>query len=409
MSKSKKTGGKSGGASGKPTGGKGGRKVRVDMRKNMSAKAREKSAWTRGYHEHEYKTTDTESGESVRAKGALSRKRTMIEGDAAESENRLSGVVIATRGTMADVDCDGAIHRCTIRRMLRSRLTGERGRLTVGDRVAITPVEKHSVDSDEGGVADTAIEREGVIEDVAERTTTLTRQYKERVHVIAANVDQAVIVASTLDPEIRPHLIDRFLVAVHAGGMRPIICVNKIDIALGADGQAFILDVVERYRELEYTVIPTSTTEGVGIDALRDELRGKTSVVVGMSGVGKSSLLNAIQPGLGRRTGDVSESSGRGQHTTTTAELVRLHCGGYVVDTPGIRQYELAHVEANELEAYFPEFVGLIPQCRFPDCKHLTEVDCAVRGASEAGDIHPARYESYTRMVTQHLADEQTY
>lgn len=373
--------------------GKGGRKVRVDLKRNRSNVARDKRTWTRGTHEDADKLHDAATGESVRAKGDLSRKRTIIVNDetgaaAGESDGLTSGVVIAVRGVLAEVECGGQRQFCSVRRVLRSRMIGERQVLAVGDVVRVRPAGDGS--------------REGVIEHVAPRKTTLVRQYESRVQIIAANVDLAVIVASADDPPLPPHLIDRFLVAAHKGDLKPIICINKMDL----DDTGFAAEVLSLYAGLGYQAIAASVTEGLGVAELREHMRGQTSVVVGMSGVGKTSLLNAVEPQLGLRVGQVSETTGRGRHTTTTAELVRLAMGGYVVDTPGIRQFDLAHVAAAELEAYFIEFVGLVARCRFPDCTHLQEQGCAIIAAVEAGTIQPERYDSYAKMMTERMEAE---
>ncbi|MEE8170982.1 MAG: ribosome small subunit-dependent GTPase A, partial [Phycisphaerae bacterium] len=315
----------------------------------------------------------------------------------------VDGIVIAVRGATVHVENDGGeSFLCSVRRVLRSRMIAERSVIAVGDRVRFVPVELRTAESSS---PEGSIDRQGVVEDILPRHTTLIREYGDRVHVIAANVDQALIVASVDEPPLRPHLIDRFLVAVHKGGLRPVICINKCDFPLDADAAEFLDDVTDRYLALQYQVVRTSVVAGDGIDAIRDLLKDKISVLVGMSGVGKSSLLNAVQPGLRLRVGDVSDSSRRGQHTTTTALLLRLETGGYVVDTPGVRQFELAHVDAEELEAYFPEFVDRVAHCRYPNCRHLDESDCAIRAAVDAGEIHPDRYDSFVRMLTQRLQE----
>lgn len=425
-----------------------GRKVRVDFRRNMGKVARDKGAWTRGYHAHKYQHEDTEADETVRAKGALSRKRTIIvDGPSADRATWMDGVVTAMRGMAIEVDGGSRKWLCSARRVLRSRLTAERQTIAVGDRVQFSPAATQKqtgetpvpqVPAMPGATGEAPVPQgppvsqgepvpprapvpqetpvpqkpagsvsgdpDGVIEAVYPRKTTLVRQYEDRVQVLAANVDQAIIVASPLDPPLRPHLLDRFIVAAHKGDLRPVLCINKMDIDLADEGREAVDEVLGRYEALGYRVLRTSATSGLGIDTLRAELKDRTSVVIGMSGVGKSSLLNAVQPGMKLRTGDM-DREGRGQHTTTTAELLKLAFGGYVVDTPGIRQFELAHIAANELESLFPEFVDLVAKCRYPDCKHLQETGCAIRAAMEAGEIHPERYDSFVRMLTQRMEE----
>ena len=225
------------------------------------------------------------------------------------------------------------------------------------------------------------------------RRGVLRRRARKRVHTIVANVDQAIIVTSAREPTPKPNLIDRYIVAAHAGEITPVICMNKIDLD---DGEA--AELLDRYQSLGYTTLRTSASRGDGIDALREALHGKSSVVAGQSGVGKSSLLNAIQPDLGLRTGDVMQQTQKGRHTTTTARLIRLDCGGYVIDTPGIRSFDLTVIPREEFEAHFIEFVDIVADCKFPDCTHTHEDDCALKAAVERGDVHPERYRSYLQM-----------
>lgn len=369
------------------------RKVRVELRANRGKVRRDKQTWTRGFREDRITTQDAAQVESVRAKGELSRKRTVVipaeaGGSAAGCKK---GVVTAVRGLVVQVDDGESIWACTVRRAFRTRRIKERQRIATGDRVLFRPG---------SGSGDP----QGAIEQVEPRRTILTRAYEDRVHVIAANVDQALVVSSADDPPLRPHLIDRFLVATHQGGLKPIVCINKMD--LDATGAA--QGVLARYRNIGYTTLAVSVVRDEGIGAVREALRGQTTVIVGMSGVGKSSLLNVVQPGLKLRVADLGETSRRGRHTTSTAELIRLSIGGYVVDTPGIRQFDLADVAASDIEAYFIEFVERVKSCRFADCTHVHEEDCAIRAAVERGEIHPERYDSYVRMVCERK-DKKSY
>jgi ribosome biogenesis GTPase len=236
-----------------------------------------------------------------------------------------------------------------------------------------------------------------MIYNVYARTSQLTRQYAERVHVIAANVDQVLIVASADEPPLKASLIDRYLVAAHAGEIAPIICINKSD--LGNTDE--IKGVADTYRAIGYPVILASAATGQGIDDLKDRLTDRETVIAGQSGVGKSTLLNTIQPGLQLATAEVSRTTAKGKHTTTTARLLKLECGGYVVDTPGVRSDDLAVVPKNEYELHFVEFVEHVPRCRFPDCTHIHESECAIKQAVDDGLIHPRRYESYRRIYEE--------
>ena len=368
-----------------------GKKVRVDLRRNRQKSARDRTEWTRLYRSGSKKADDASKGEQVRARGDLSRKRTIIEEEVAGG---IAGVAVSMRGQIVEVHDGKQVWACTARRLLRNRLMDERHAIVVGDRVIFTPVEV-------GGEASRATSGEesmpeGVIEAVEPRTSTLLRQYERRHHIIAANVDNVCIVVAADQPTLRPHLIDRYLVAIHKGGMRPVICINKADL----DQDSFAVEVCERYRQIGYRAILASAPTGLGIEELRFELRDRTSALVGPSGVGKSSLINVLDPTFKLQVGTLSDLQ-RGKHTTTTARLLQWAFGGYIVDTPGIRQFELAAVESTELEAYFKEFVDLIPNCPFPDCTHTHEANCAIVAAVETGSIHPERYDSYCRMLAE--------
>ncbi len=377
---------------------KSGKKVRVEFRRNRSTRRR-KTDWTRQAREAEGHEIEAERSERVVAKGSLSRRRTVtIRDEGGELPVGLSrGTVIAMRGLYAEVDEGGHVWTCTVRRVLRTRLIGERQPVTVGDHVCFRtrqssrPVKTEASKPTPRGEG---TNREGVIESVDPRQGQLRRKVGRRVHTIVANVDQAIIVSSANQPPPKPHLIDRYIVATLVGDITPVICINKVDLDL--DGLAG--ELLQRYAGLGYTTILSSAVTGEGIDALRDALKDKASVIAGQSGVGKSALLNAVEPGLRLKTGDVSEQTRKGRHTTTTATLIRLAIGGYVVDTPGVRSFDLSMVGRYEFESYFVEFLDHVPNCKFPDCTHTHEDCCTVKQAVERGEIHPERYESYVRL-----------
>jgi ribosome biogenesis GTPase len=218
--------------------------------------------------------------------------------------------------------------------------------------------------------------------------------------VLVANVDQLVIVMSAAEPRLKPNLIDRMLVTAEKGGIRPVICINKIDLIEPAD----LMPITGVYAQLGYDVVLVSAKQNIGIDRLRERLTGAESVVSGQSGVGKSSLLNAIEPDLALRVQTVSEETQKGRHTTTTAVLIPLSFGGYVVDTPGIRQFQLWDVIPEEVAGFFRELRPYVSRCRFPDCTHTHEDDCAVKDAVADGWIDARRYESYVQIRSGDMA-----
>lgn len=368
-----------------------GRKIRVDFRRNRQPRPRKRSI-----PEHLAAQADdnddlsTPKWEMVAPKGDLSRKRTVIDREGGADPalvNALDGVVTAVLGLIAHVEGpDGNNYACTVRRILRTRQIDHRHPVTVGDRVRFVP---------EPGRGDAS--SAGVIHTVLPRRSELCRANDKRTHLIAANVDQVVVVASADQPPIKPSLIDRYLISASAGRMAAVVCINKIDL----DQDGYAREVLERYRHIGYPVAATSTVTGEGVDELRTLMTGKSSVIAGQSGVGKSSLLNAVQPGLQLKTGVVSRFTEKGRHTTTTAQLLKLDGGGYVVDTPGIRAFELAMVPLGELEMHFVEFVPLISRCKFADCTHIHESGCAIREAVETEEIDPDRYYTYVRVFKE--------
>jgi ribosome biogenesis GTPase / thiamine phosphate phosphatase len=237
---------------------------------------------------------------------------------------------------------------------------------------------------------------EGFIEGVEPRHGILTRASRGREHVLVANVDQVVIVMSLVEPDLKPHLLDRYLASAEQGGIAPVVCLNKADLI---DPVAY-QPLIGYYSQLDIVTLLTSAENGLNIGRLRKRLLNRQTVFAGQSGVGKSSLLNAVQPGLGLQVREVSESTQKGKHTTTTAQLLQLDFGGWVVDTPGIRQFELWDVRPEELEGFFPEFRPYVPLCGFPDCSHTHEERCAVKEAVIRRQISDRRYTSYLGMFS---------
>lgn len=242
----------------------------------------------------------------------------------------------------------------------------------------------------------------GVVEEVLPRETQLSRLRPGpgRVpveHVIVANPDQAVFIFAVREPYPQLRMLDRLLVIAENNDLPAIICANKIDLL---EDERDAWDLFGVYREIGYPVIYTSARTGEGIEALRERLRGQLSVLSGPSGVGKSSLLNAIQPDLGLSTREISGATGKGRHTTVTVRLWPLQDGGYVADTPGLREAGLWDIEPEELAWHFVEVRPHLSDCRFSSCTHTHEPECAVKAAVQAGAISQVRYDSYCRLLT---------
>lgn len=296
-----------------------------------------------------------------------------------------SAVVLRSHGGRYELDAGGVVLEATLRgKLKREERIGDK--VVAGDRVEVEQ-------SGEPGKEVWTIER------VHERQTALVRKAPGRAprpKVIVANIDQVAIVFATARPEPHLRMLDRFLVLCESSGLEPLIVVNKVDL-VGIDAARERFDA---YRAIGYTVHYTSVKLSLGVEALRDEICGRISAFTGPSGVGKSSLLNAIQPGLALRVASVGSVVQKGRHTTVTAELIPLECGGYVADTPGLRELGLWGIDREDLGLYFPEFSPLLGTCRYGNsCTHTHEPGCSVIAAAEAGEIPEFRYESYRRMM----------
>lgn len=302
------------------------------------------------------------------------------------------GLIIRARSGFFDVETDdGELIRCR----LRGRLLEEASATDVaaiGDRVRIEPVD----------------EAEGVILAVAERRSTLARAARTegkrgageatREQVIVANADQALFVFAAASPEPSLRLLDRFLVAGESAGIETIcIVVNKLDLVTPEQVQ----ERFQEYERMGYPVLATSALGGAGVEALRKTLEGRLSVFTGPSGVGKTSLLNVIQPGLGRMVKAVSRRREEGIHTTRDSELVRLGPGTWLADTPGIRSLNLWDIEPEELDAWFVDIAQLVADCRFGNCAHRDEPGCAVRKAVAAGRLGEGRWRSFRQLYDE--------
>ncbi len=370
------------------------KKIRAQFRKNRNARTR-RSDWTRQFDNHGFKEEDPLQQERISGKGELTRKRTVTgvevdDGDEpglgvrleVDEDICLPGRVLRVMGLVSIVESeDGQIHQCVIRRLLKTLSTDQRHVVAAGDRVLFRPVENSQP-------------KEGIIERVESRHGSICRTSRGRQQIIVTNVDQLLIVTSAAEPRMKPNLIDRLLVTAEKGGVKPVICINKIDLVDPVDLQP----VVGVFAQMGYMVLLLSAETGFGMDRLRRVLSDCESVVAGQSGVGKSSLLNAIDPALTLRVAEVSTENQKGRHTTTTAQLLPLSCGGYVVDTPGIRQFQLWDVIPEEVAGFYRDLRPYVSNCRYPDCTHTHEDDCAVKNAVADGRLDNRRYESYCHL-----------
>ncbi len=263
--------------------------------------------------------------------------------------------------------------------------------VAVGDIVTVT------VNEDGTGTIESVAPRESVLSRARPTAGTRTVE-QDREQVLVANPDQVVFVIAAADPAPNLRKLDRLLVITEMNDLPTIICINKIDLVAEAE----MAELFAIYAELDYPILFTSAVTGRGIQELQAVLAGKLSVFSGSSGVGKSSLLNAVQTGLGLAVAAVSEATTKGMHTTRHTQLYKLDVGGYVADTPGIRGVALFDVEPTELDAYFREIEPLVADCQFSDCSHRHETGCAVREAVAAGKISAERYDSYLRLYEEH-------
>lgn len=303
-----------------------------------------------------------------------------------KEQPNIRGIVVRSQSGFLTIDTVKGQYTAQLRgKLKKGQRTGDL--IAVGDKVHISLQEDGSA----------------MVEHIEERQSKFSRlaptQRGEYEQIIIANPDQVVLVFSCADPEPRLRMLDRFLVIAEEQHIPALIVANKIDlVSWGGRRRIF-----GHYPQLGYPVVYTSAVKSKGIGKLRRKLRKKISVLVGPSGTGKSSLLNAIQPGLGLRVNRISQATGKGRHTTAVREMFKLDEKGYVADTPGLKALSLWDIEPEELDGYFPELRPLVSHCQFSSCTHMQEPGCAVIAAVEQGKVHPERYESYVRL---RLGDE---
>ena len=296
-------------------------------------------------------------------------------------DRKFTATVVRATGSWYDVLHDGETVRCRIRGRLRLKGVRSTNPVVVGDEVAC--------EADEGGdyvIADILPRRNYVIR----RASNLSKES----HIIAAKVDQALLMASLRSPETPTEFVDRFLVTCEAYKVPVTILLSKLDLQ---DAEA-VAEFRAVYEGAGYRVLEVSVREGRGVEEVRELLAGRTTLVSGNSGVGKSTLIQAIDPSLDIRTGEISESHHKGRHTTTFSTMYPLAGGGAVIDTPGIKGFGLIDIDEAELWHYFPEMMRVAPACRFYNCTHTHEPGCAVTEAVKAGEIAWPRYESYLKI-----------
>lgn len=309
----------------------------------------------------------------------------------------MKGVVLKSTGSWYQVRSleSGELYDCRIKGKFRVAGIKSTNPIAVGDIVHF------DLEDDQEG--------QGMINGIQDRRNYIVRKsvnLSKQVHIIASNMDQALLVTTLAQPMTSTGFMDRFLSTAEAYSIPTIIVFNKIDLY----GEQELMELEYReavYRAIGYGVIKTSAIKDIGLERLKEVLKDKTTLLSGHSGVGKSTLINAVEPNLDLRTGKVSISHRKGQHTTTFAEMHPLEMGGDVIDTPGIKGFGMVDMKKEEISHFFPEIFALSEQCRFHNCMHLNEPQCAVKKALEENKIAPTRYESYLNQLNDY--DEQTH
>ncbi len=302
----------------------------------------------------------------------------------------LKGKVLKSTGKWYIVEMeDGSIVNCRIRGKMRMSNLRTTNPIAVGDQVIV------SDSSDEDG--------NRVIEDYEERINYIVRKstnLSKQMQILAANVDQAYLLVTTMAPVTHLAFIDRFLVSAESFRIPTTILFNKID-TYNADELEYIDALCYLYEKVGYRCYKISADKKENIDFLKEEINGNQVMISGHSGVGKSTLVNALDPTLNLRIGEISQANQQGKHTTTFAEMFKLSSGGYIVDTPGIRAFGVVNLDKEVISHYFPEMRELLNECKYNNCQHLNEPKCAVKNAVDSGDISESRYTSYYQLMTE--------
>lgn len=315
------------------------------------------------------------------------------EGTKVDTSGMERGRVLSVSPRGYAVEADGAIVICMLRGAMKKDRTLAKNLVTVGDFVYF---ERNAAG-------------EGMIAYVEPRRTVLSRAEnlsRRKEQLIAANIDQVIITVSVVAPALKSSLVDRYIIATQKGKMDSIVVVNKVDLltdnsvdeVLREQQRVLYEEFLEAYKAADIPVIGVSTLTGEGLAALQQAMAGKASVFSGQSGVGKSSLINAVT-GTDLRVGKLVDRTNKGTHTTTSAQLLPLPCGGWCIDTPGIKSFGVWDLDKEEIEHYFPEIFLRGRQCRYPDCAHMAAEGCAVIKAVEGGEISPLRYDSYLALM----------
>ncbi len=312
------------------------------------------------------------------------------------AEGLLRGRVLALTADGIIVDCDHKLFTCSLKGSLKKEITRLKNLIAVGDFVQFEPT----------------LNQTGTIVSIEERYSILSRAehlHQKKQQLIAVNIDQVLITVSVVIPPLKPHLIDRYIIAARKGNMQPIIIVNKIDLLTQPDEnieskplteeKKLFEELMDIYKQLQIPIVAVSIKTKEGLKELKALMQGKSSVFSGQSGVGKSSLINALT-GSSLQIGDMIEKTKKGSHTTSTTHLLPLEGGGFCIDTPGIRSFGVWGLKKEEVQSYFSDIASFAMDCKYPDCLHLREPGCAVQKAVEKNMISHLRFESYCALMT---------